>query len=318
MVLFLIRWESMKQTDVIIPVYRPTEKLFLLLDKLKEQTVPVNKILLVNTEQKYFDGLIVGTDFWHRYKNVEVKHISQKEFDHGNTRRRAVSDTDSPYFVMMTDDAVPADERMLEKLLTPLWEKKAAMSYARQLPAEDCGVIERYTRSFNYPAESLFKSGADLSEMGIKTFFASNVCAAYDREKYNAVGGFAKKTIFNEDMILARGLINAGETIAYVADAGVVHSHNYTGVEQLRRNFDLGVSHAQFREVFSGMKTEGEGIRLVKQTVKHLFAIGKPYLVIKLFWHSFCKYIGYFLGKHYKRLPLWAVKQCSMNKTYWK
>jgi len=308
----------MKQTDVIIPVYRPTERLFVLLDKLKEQTISVNKILLVNTEQKYFDELTAGTDFECRYTNVEVKHISKKEFDHGNTRRQAVRETESPYFVMMTDDAVPADCRMLEKLLAPLWEKKAAMSYARQLPAEDCGVIERYTRSFNYPQEPVNKSAADLPDMGIKTFFASNVCAAYDRKKYEAVGGFVEKTIFNEDMILARRLINAGENIAYAADAQVIHSHNYSGVEQFRRNFDLGVSHAQFPEVFSGMKTEGEGIRLVQQTIRHLFAIGKPFLVIRLFWHSFCKYIGYFWGKHYRKLPLWAVKQCSMNKTYWK
>ena len=308
----------MKQTDVIIPVYRPTKKLLLLLDKLKEQTIPVNKILLVNTERKYFDELVAGTDFEHRYSNVEVKHISKEEFDHGNTRRVAVDNTESPFFVMMTDDAVPADEKMLEKLLLPLWERKAAMSYARQLPTEDCGVIERYTRSFNYPKEPLFKSAADLPGMGIKTFFASNVCAAYDREKYKAVGGFVKKTIFNEDMILARRLIDAGETIAYVSDAGVIHSHNYSGAEQLRRNFDLGVSHAEFPEVFGGMKTEGEGIRLVKETIRHLCSIGKPFLVIRLFWHSFCKYLGYFMGKHYKKLPEWAVKKCSMNKTYWK
>lgn len=308
----------MKQTDVIIPVYRPTKRLFTLLDKLKEQTVPIHKILLVNTEQKYFDGLIVGTDFWYRYKNVEVKHISKKEFDHGYTRRRAVKETESPYFVMMTDDAIPADCRLLERLLEPLLTGKAAISYARQLPDEDCGVIERYTRSFNYPEEAAFKSGADLPRLGIKTFFASNVCAAYDREKYEALGGFVKKTIFNEDMILARKAIDAGEAIAYVAEAEVIHSHNYTGAQQFHRNFDLGVSHAQFPEVFEGIKAEGEGIRLVKQTAKHLCVIGKPWLIIKLFWHSFCKYAGYFLGKRYRKLPMKLVKRLSMNKDYWK
>lgn len=308
----------MKQTDVIIPVYRPTKRLFILLDKLKEQTVPIQKILLVNTEQKYFDGLIAGTDFWHRYKNVEVKHISKKEFDHGYTRRRAVKETESPYFVMMTDDAIPADRMLLERLLEPLCTGKAAISYARQLPNEDCGVIERYTRSFNYPAEPVYKSAADLPRYGIKTFFASNVCAAYDRQKYDALGGFVKKTIFNEDMIFARRAIDAGETIAYVAEAEVIHSHNYTGVQQFRRNFDLGVSHAQFPEVFEGMKTEGEGIRLVKQTAKHLCTIGKPWLIIKLFWNSFCKYAGYFLGKRYRKLPMNLVKRFSMNRDFWK
>lgn len=308
----------MKQTDIIIPVYRPTKKLFELLDRLEEQTLPISKILLINTEQKYFDALIVGTDFWHRYKNVEVKHISKMEFDHGYTRRRAVKETKSPYFVMMTDDAIPGDSRMLEELLAPVFEGKAAMSYARQLPCEDCGVIERYTRSFNYPEESVIKGAADLPKLGIKTFFASNVCAAYDREKYEAAGGFVKRTIFNEDMILARSFIDAGEKIAYVAQAEVIHSHNYTGKQQFQRNFDLGVSHAQFPQVFEGMKAEGEGIRLVKQTMGYLFHIGQPLFVIKLFWHSFCKYAGYFCGKRYQKLPMKLVKSFSMNRDYWK
>lgn len=307
----------MKQTDVIIPVYRPTKKLFTLLDMLTEQTVPINRIFLINTEQKYFDLLITGTDFWQRYKNVTVKHIAKREFDHGDTRRRAVKDTDSPYFVMMTDDAIPKDAYLLEWLLTPLWEGKAAISYARQIPTEDCGVIERYTREFNYPAQSQVKSHKDLPQLGIKTFFASNVCAAYNREVYDELKGFVKHTIFNEDMIFARKVIDTGYRIAYVAEAEVIHSHNYSGVQQFKRNFDLGVSHAQYVDTFSGIKTESEGIRLVKRTAGYLISIKKPWLIMKLIWHSGCKYLGYCLGKRYQKFPLSIVRICSMNRDYW-
>lgn len=308
---------KMKQVDVIIPVYRPTKRLFTLLDSLQLQTIPINKIFLINTEQKYFDNLIAGTNFWQKYKNITVKHIAKREFDHGYTRRRAVEETDSPYFVMMTDDAIPADKNLIQRLLKPVLEKKAAISYARQLPTEDCGMIERYTRSFNYPDQSCIKSIDDLEDMGIKTFFVSNVCAAYDREIYKRVGGFVQHTIFNEDMIFARKAIDAGYKIAYVADANVIHSHNYSGLQQLKRNFDLGVSHAQFPDIFGGIKTESEGMRLVKQTCSHLISIGKPWLIVKLIWLSGCKYIGYFLGKRYHKLPDSLVFACSMNKDYW-
>ncbi len=307
----------MKQIDVIIPVYRPTKRLFALLNCLQKQTVAIHKIFLINTEQKYFDLLITGTDFWQKYKNVVVKHISKREFDHGYTRRRAVEESDSPYFVMMTDDAVPVDEYLIQNLLHPLLNEEAAISYARQLPAEDCGIIECYTRSFNYPAQSVLKSAENLPDMGIKTFFASNVCAAYNREVYQKAGGFVKKTIFNEDMILARKVMDAGYKIAYAADAKVIHSHNYSGVQQLKRNFDLGVSHAQFPDVFGGIKTESEGIKLVKQTCRYLISIKKPWLIVKLIWQSGCKYIGYFLGKRYHKLPYQIVRACSMNQDYW-
>lgn len=307
----------MRETDVIIPVYKPTKKLLQLLEMLEKQTIPVNKIILINTEQKYFDHFILGTGFWQKHKSVVVEHISKREFDHGKTRNFGVSKSNSPFFVMMTDDAVPEDEQMLEKLLAPFSDEGVAMTYARQLPAEDCRILERYTRSFNYPSEPQVKGAKDLPEMGIKAFFASNVCAAYRKDVFQKLHGFVSHTIFNEDMIYARRLIDAGCQIAYAADARVYHSHNYNGAEQFRRNFDLGVSHAQYPHIFGDVKTESEGIRLVKTTAKYLFSIKKPYLVLQLIWFSGCKYIGYFLGKRYRRLPAGLIKKCSMNQTFW-
>ena len=76
-----------------------------------------------------------------------------------------------------------------------------------------------------------------------------------------AQGGFPRRTIFNEDMIYAGGLIKNGFAIAYAADARVIHSHNYSGRQQFHRNFDLAVSQAEHPEVFGGLASEGEGIR---------------------------------------------------------
>ena len=41
-------------------------------------------------------------------------------------------------------------------------------------------------------------------------------------------------------MIMGFALIGSGHKIAYVADAMVIHSHNYSYGQQFRRNFDLG------------------------------------------------------------------------------
>ena len=156
-----------------------------------------------------------------------------------------------------------------------------------------------------------------LPELGIKTFFCSNVCAMYERETYLAQGGFPRRTIFNEDMIYAGGLIQSGYAIAYAADAEVIHSHNYSGREQFHRNFDLAVSQAEHPEIFGGVASEGEGIRLVKKTAAHCLQIGKPWLIAVLVWQSGCKYLGYRLGKAYRRLPRGLVLRCTMNRAYW-
>ena len=106
--------------------------------------------------------------------------------------------------------------------------------------------------------------------------------------------------------------------MAYAADARVIHSHNYTGIQQFHRNFDLAVSQADHPEVFSGVRSEGEGVKLVKNTAVYLIKQGKIHLVPQLVYTSGCKYLGYLIGKRYKKLPHGVIMWCTMNKNYWK
>lgn len=304
--------------DVLIPAYRPGEKFAGLLAALEKQTVPAGKILVVNTEKAYWDE-----EKFAGIKGLEVRHITKEEFDHGATRNLLMSLSDADICVCMTDDAVPADRRLIEKLLAG-FEKKGPEGeeviavYARQLADRNCGEAERFTRVFNYPEESRVKTAADIETLGIKAFFASNVCCAYRRDLFLKQGGFTSRTIFNEDMIFAAGALKAGYAVCYEADAKVVHSHNYSCMQQLRRNFDLGVSQADHPEVFAGVPSEGEGIRLVKATAAHLAATGRIFQIPGLAVKSAFKYAGYRLGKAYRKLPGSLVMKLTMNKNYWR
>ena len=139
----------------------------------------------------------------------------------------------------------------------------------------------------------------------------------YRAETYRRLGGFEKKTIFNEDMIFAGKIILNGGGIAYVPEARVIHSHNYGNMEQLRRNFDLAVSQAEHPEIFALASSESEGMKLVKQTACYLIKSGHPWLIPELIIKSGFKFIGYRLGKAYQKLPRGLVKWLSMNKSYW-
>lgn len=307
----------MDTVDIIIPAYKPEYKFLTLIQSLECQSVPVGQIIIMNTEQKYFDRLLYGTRFQKDYHNIIVKHISKKEFDHGRTRNRGVKYSDADYFIMMTQDALPADEYLIEKLLEPVRSGKAAVAYARQMAEEESEPVEKFTRNFNYPEQSRIKTKDDLETMGIKTFFCSNVCAAYNRQIFDELGGFVKHTIFNEDMIYAAKAIEAGYGIAYVAEARVYHSHNYTNREQFHRNFDLGVSQADHPEVFAGYPSESEGMRLVRQIIAYLKEQKLKHLIPHVICRSAFKYMGYLLGKNYRRLPKKLVVSLSSNKEYW-
>ena len=299
--------------DVIIPTYRPGKEFRLLLERLKQQSVPVRRVVIINTEKKFWDSR------WEQeFPFTEVHHIRKEEFDHGGTRRKAAELTDAEVMVFMTQDALPADRDLIRNLTAPLKEPETAAAYARQLPNASCSFVERYTRSFNYPDKSSVKSREDLPVYGIKTFFCSNVCAAYRKDVYESLGGFTGHTIFNEDMIYASAVIQHGYRIAYAADAKVIHSHNYTCMQQFRRNFDLGVSQAEYPEVFQTASSESEGIRLVKKTFRYLCVNGRRRLIPGFVLQSGFKYAGYLAGKNYRRLPARMVRWCSMNNDYWR
>lgn len=299
--------------DLVIPVYRPDEKFDRLMQMLQKQSYPIKKILIMNTEKKYFPDR-----GYEKLPNVEVRHLSKEEFDHGGTRDSAASCLDGDLILFVTQDAVPENEYLVENLVLAFQDAQVWAAYARQLPEPGCQLLERYTRSFNYPEKSSVKSMADLPVYGIKTFFCSNVCAMYRRSTYEKLGGFEKRTIFNEDMIFAGKIIQNGGSIAYVAEAEVVHSHNYGNAEQLKRNFDLAVSQADHPEIFTMAKSESEGIRMVKQSAKYLVRIRKPWMIGSLLVKSGCKFLGYKLGKNYRRLPKWMVLKLTMNRSYWK
>lgn len=308
---------NVERIDIIIPVYKPDTMFLTLIERLERQNIAVGQIIIMNTEQKYFDRLLYGTSFQKEHRNLVVKHLSKREFDHGKTRNIAVQHSDADYFIMMTQDAVPADEHLVEELIRQVRQDKVAVAYARQLAAETSSEIEKYARNFNYPDQEAVKTREDLGRLGIKTFFCSNVCAAYDRKIFDELGGFVKHTIFNEDMIYAAKAVEAGYGIAYAAKAKVFHSHDYTNMEQFHRNFDLGVSQAEHPEVFEAYSSESEGIRFVLQLVRHLQEKGHcrqiPHAVIQ----SGFKYIGYLFGKHYRSLPRKMVLRMSGSREYW-
>lgn len=304
--------ENRVKVDVVIPTCKPDNRLYLILKYLMEQTISVNRIIIINTDSAY-----LNEENYNEFPNVEFYHIRRNEFDHGATRHWGMELSSGDFVVFLTQDAVPTDEYLIEELMKPFSDENTAVTYGRQLPNEDCREMERFTRQFNYPDHDIVKTKRDIDTMGIKTYFCSDVCAAYRKSTYESLGGFVRKTIFNEDMLFAAKAIQAGNSVVYASGARVLHSHNYSYKQQFERNFDLGVSHRQYKEIFESIKTEDEGIRLVKKTARHLVKTGRWYYIPDLILNSGFKFLGYKMGKCYDRLPLWLVKKCSMNKQYW-
>ena len=138
--------------DVIIPVYRPErEKLTKLIDWLNKQTVKPSHVFFMQTlvEEKEDEEVL---QMLQKAENVEIVPIEKKDFDHGGTRNKGAALSKADYMLFMTQDAVPVDAYLIENLVQAMEEEEAATAYGRQLPDDTVGVIEHYTREFNYPA----------------------------------------------------------------------------------------------------------------------------------------------------------------------
>lgn len=288
--------------DVIIPVYKPDERLLTIINKLENQTVQPGRICLINTEEKYWENFLRGKSTALLGKNTEVRHVSMWEFDHGQTRNDGTKGSTADLLLFMTQDAIPYDDRMVEILVKEFTNPKIGAAYARQVTGEDAPLSEQFSRQFNYPETSCVKSDKDISSLGIKAFFCSNACAMYRRETFEQLGRFPKNMIFNEDMVFAHTLIENGYEIAYAAQAKVIHFHKYTNMQQFRRNFDLAVSQAMHPEVFEGVSSESEGVKYAREAFSYFKEKGKALYFIPFAVTCAFRLVGFKLGKNYKRL----------------
>ena len=53
-------------------------------------------------------------------KQGEIIHITKPEFDHGGTRNQAAAMCDGEIMILLTQDAIPADEHLIENLINDL------------------------------------------------------------------------------------------------------------------------------------------------------------------------------------------------------
>jgi rhamnosyltransferase len=291
-----------KIVSVLIPTYNAEKYIKSLISRLLDQQLDEGyelEIIIVDSSSTDNTVSILLKD----YPEVIVKTIPNSNFDHGGTRNYLASLAKGEFLLYMTQDAIPYDSYLIKNLLKPFNNPEVLISYAKQVPKEDASVLETFARNFNYPDHSIIKNKNNLHELGIKTFFNSNVCSMYRRICFQKFSGFPEKIILNEDMVLASKVILNGFSVSYTAEAKVYHSHNYNLTKQFKRYFDIGIAFEQTSNLLKYVSNEKEGIRMVKEQLKFLINQGEKRLIPFAILETGVKFIGYNLGKRHKYLP---------------
>lgn len=303
----------MKNAMVIIPIYKPDQKFCKLLDMLKKQRNIDFDVYIIDSgsDRADYESHLEGLDY-------QITKITPKIFNHGGTRRAAAQKYAMyPFLIYMTQDAVPADEFALSRLIEVFNDKDVGCAYGRQLPNHDASVLGAHARLFNYPAKSQVKSLSDAEKIGIKAAFISDTFAAYRTSALKEVDWFPENVILSEDTYVAAKMLMAGWKSVYCAEACVYHSHDYSIWQEFKRYFDTGVFHARepwIRKQFG--QAEGEGKRFVVSEIYYLLN-HKPILLPSMVIRDGMKFLGYRLGIMETQIPKRLKRQFSMNKKYW-
>lgn len=255
--------------SVIIPTLNAEHEIEDLLAALERQSLTPMEILVVDSASDDDTVPLVKM-----HEGIRLLQIERCDFNHGATRDMALRATTGDFVCFLTQDALPASDAYLERLVTPMvGDPSIALVSGRQLPKADARRFEQLVRSFNYPDSPSVRSKSDLNKCGIKTFFASDSCSAYRRTAYLDCGGFEYVNT-NEDMLIAARFVASGLKVAYEPGAEVYHSHNLTPSQQFARNRAVGMFLESHSDDLMHASEIGEGGRLVKAVSSQLLREG--------------------------------------------
>ena len=317
---------NIKKYSAIILTHAPKDGLIVSLEMLMSQSIVPERIVIYNTDKDMFYSNIINKDKLNNvltmHKDViQIVNIDSSEFDHGRSRNEAIKFINTDYVLYLTDDAVAYNDSMCENLLEAFntysdSDGKVAASYARQVAKPDARLSEKYVREFNYPEHDIVKTKKKEKELGIKNYFFSNVCAMYDRNIFYNVGCFEEDIILNEDTFFAYAAINKGYKIVYVSKAIVYHSHNYSFRQQFSRNFDIGVSQSEKKDIFDSIPTSKEGMKFASW-ISCKLCKGLHFIVLFQFIIECAyRYFGFKRGYNYNKLSIDNCIKYATNKNY--
>jgi GT2 family glycosyltransferase len=243
---------------VAIPVRDGGELLARTLTALSLQTVE-HELLVCDSGST--DGSVQRA----RAHGARVLEIASGQFSHGGTRNLLMAEASGARVALLTQDAEPADEHWLERLLSGLeLAPDIGIAYGPYRPRANATPavrmeLERWFSSLAPNSEPGVErlTGRERLELPARAFlgrrgFFSDANACLKRSAWERVP--FREVAYAEDRILAIDMLRAGYAKAFVPNAAVMHSHDYTLAQELRRSFD---ESRALREVYGWREPVG-------------------------------------------------------------
>jgi rhamnosyltransferase len=282
--------------SLVIRAYNEEKYIGRLLEGILQQTMADVEIILVDSGSS--DGTLAIAS---RYP-VQIVHIRPEEFTFGRSLNQGIAHAHGDLIVIASAHVYPVYPDWLERLLAPFDDPRVALTYGRQRGAESTKFSEHQIFARWFPDSSLARQPNP---------FCNNANAAIRRSLWEE-HPYDETLSGLEDLAWARWAMEQGHTIAYVAEAEIVHVHNETpgAVYNRYRREAIAFKHIFPQEHF-GLR---DLLRLVitNITADCLQAARQGVLrtsLSSIFWFRWMQFWGTYQGYRHAGPLTWQLRQ---------
>jgi rhamnosyltransferase len=233
--------------------------------------------------------------------NCRITYIKKEDFTFGRSLNIGCDFSNGAYLVFVSGHCIPVNSSWLHELVSPIADNLSVYSYGKQIGRDTTKFSEQQL------FKKYFTNESKVPQVG---FFCNNANSALRKDIWKKYR-FDETLTGLEDMYLAQQLIEADNTIAYVAKASVYHIHDETW-EQIKNRYE--------REAIALQKIMPE-LHFERLDFLKCFTVGvlvdlkaakKNGILIKEFWSvirfRFSQYYGAYSGNHIHRKLSYEMK----------
>jgi glycosyltransferase involved in cell wall biosynthesis len=215
--------------SVVIRAYNEGQHIGRLLAGIEKQTLKDVEVIVVDSGST--DGTV---DIATRH-GARVIHIQPHEFTFGRSLNKGVAAADGEYVVIISAHCFPVYPDWLEQIIKPFADSQVAVSYGKQRGGET-----------NWYSEHQFfrKYFPDISQLQQGHPYAHNANAAIRRSLWEQ-HPYNENITGLEDLAWSSWAFEQGYTIAYIAEAEVIHLHDETPAQVHNRYYREAIAMKQ-------------------------------------------------------------------------
>lgn len=207
-------------------------EVFDLLEALAQQTVPPAEIVVIDSGSSAEVLRRLAARAQGGAPPLRLLTMRPEEYQSARALNRAIETTRADLVAIISQDALPADDRYLERLSGALADPRIAGAYARQVPGPGADPLLEKDLLRTYPPQARTQTAPDC--------WFVNTCSVIRRALWER-HPFQEEANISEDHEWARWAESDGHAIRYCADAVVRHGHAHRGARPLwRRHFEEG------------------------------------------------------------------------------